>query len=244
MSDDSQRLALLTGGSRGLGRALAGQLRAEGWRVIELSRSASTAGSVAVDLSRPDTVADAIRTALAGVDAQSVRELLLLSNAGTVEPLGPAAHQPADAIITSLNTNLLSATVFFATAIAHFQACPGRKVAAQITSGAALRAHAGLSLYSAAKAGMEQFMRVLAVEQAREVHPFIAVNVDPGALDTDMQAVLRSASSEDYPGAAAFAQRHRDGALGQVERVAATVLRLLAAPDLAGGTRLDAQARP
>ena len=231
------RLALITGGSRGLGRALVTQWQAEGWRVVELSRSALTADSVRVDLAQPRDVVLALGNALAGVDPLSVRELLVLHNAGTVQPLGPAAHQPVDALIDALNVNLVSGIAFLTAAMAHFQSCPGRKVVAHISSGAAVRAHAGLSLYSAAKAGMDQFLRVVAAEQARQAHPFRTLSLDPGALDTDMQATLRSASPDDYPGAAAFAQRQRDGALGRVEDVAAAVRRLLADDTLAAGER-------
>lgn len=231
------RLALITGGSRGLGRALVTQWQAEGWRVVELSRSALTADSVRVDLAQPRDVVLALGNALAEVDPLSVRELLVLHNAGTVQPLGPAAHQPVDALIDALNVNLVSGIAFLTAAMAHFQSCPGRKVVAHISSGAAVRAHAGLSLYSAAKAGMDQFLRVVAAEQARQAHPFRTLSLDPGALDTDMQATLRSASPDDYPGAAAFAQRQRDGALGRVEDVAAAVRRLLADDTLATGER-------
>ena len=237
MNPVNPRLALITGGSRGLGRALVTQWQAEGWRVVELSRSALTADSVRVDLAQPRDVVLALGNALAGVDPLSVRELLVLHNAGTVQPLGPAAHQPVDALIDALNVNLVSGIAFLTAAMAHFQSCPGRKVVAHISSGAAVRAHAGLSLYSAAKAGMDQFLRVVAAEQARQAHPFRTLSLDPGALDTDMQATLRSASPDDYPGAAAFVQRQRDGALGRVEDVAAALRRLLADDTLATGER-------
>ena len=237
MTPVNPRLALVTGGSRGLGRALVTQLQAEGWRVVELSRSAPTADSVRVDLAQPRDVVRALDDALARVDPLSVRELLVLHNAGTVQPLGPAAHQPVDALIDTLNVNLVSGIAFLAAAMAYFQPCPGRKVVAHISSGAAVRAHAGLSLYSAAKAGMDQFLRVVAAEQARQPHPFRALSLDPGALDTAMQATLRSAAPDDYPGAAAFAQRQRDRALGRVEDVAAVLLRLLADDTLVNGER-------
>jgi benzil reductase ((S)-benzoin forming) len=237
------RLALITGGSRGLGRALVTQLQAEGWRVIELSRSAPTTDSVRVDLAQPAAVARALGEVLAGIDPLSVAELLVIHNAGTVQPVGPAANKPVGALIDALNVNLVSGITFVATVMAHFQSCPGRKVVAQITSGAAVRAHAGLSLYSAAKAGMDQFLRVIATEQMRQAHPFRALSIDPGALDTDMQAVLRNASPDDYPGAAAFAQRQRDGALGRAEEVAAAVLRLLADDTLANGERHHVRTR-
>ena len=240
------RLALLTGGSRGLGAALAAGLRARGWRVIALSRTrpdGDTADWIAADLARPVGAAGALAAALAGLDARAPRALHLIHNAGTVEPLGPVARQDAAALVAGLNVNMVSGIALLSTAMAHFRDTPGRKVVAQISSGAGLRAHAGLAAYGASKAGMDHFMRVLAAEQAGEPHPFVPMSIDPGALDTGMQAALRGASPGDYPAAAEFARRHREGALGQVEAVAAQVIAILDDAGVAPGARVHVRDR-
>ena len=231
------RLAIITGTSRGLGQALAAQLSAQGWHVAGLSRQAIEPGDVAVDLARPAMLAPAFDAAVRGAGPAPLTGLLVVHNAAAIEPIGPTAQQPTEAIEAALAVNLTAGVLLFALATARFQSLPGRKVLAQVSSGAALRPHAGLSLYAAAKAGLEQHLRVLAVEQAMQPQPFTAVIVDPGAMDTAMQATLRGAPPTALPGAAELAQRQRGGQLTAPDAVAAWAAALLQSPALRGGER-------
>lgn len=79
--------------------------------------------------------------------------------------------------------------------MAHFRASPGRKIVAQVSSGAALRNHAGLMVYGAAKAS-GSFIRGLAVDEATQCRPFLPVALDPGAMDTAMQQRLGRCSKQ------------------------------------------------
>lgn len=231
------RLALLTGTSRGLGQALAAQLRAQGWHVAGLSRRAVEPGDIAVDLARPAMLAPAFDAAVRGAGPDPISELLVVHNAAAIEPIGPTAWQPTEAIEAALTVNLTAGVLLFGLATARFQSLPVRKVLAQVSSGAALRPHAGLSLYAAAKAGLEQHLRVLAVEQATQPQPFTAVIVDPGAMDTAMQTTLRDAPSAALPSAAELAQRQRGGQLAEPGAVATWAAALLQSPRLCGGER-------
>jgi benzil reductase ((S)-benzoin forming) len=231
------RLAVVSGGSRGLGRALCEQALAQGFRVIELSRSAPHAYSIRADLTQPVLAAQALAAALRGVDAASLDEFVFIGNAGVIEPLGAAARQSAAALRANLNVNVVSAITLFGVVIDALQDAPARKVLVNVGSGAAHTARAGLSLYGAAKAGLEQFMRAVALEQAAQRHPFIAVTIDPGALDTGMQSALREADAQDVPAAVDFAQRHARGELASADDVAATLWRIARLPALAGGAR-------
>lgn len=237
----TRRLVLLSGASRGLGAALAAGWRRDGWRVLTLSRScpAGTAPGdwILVDLAEPVAAAGRLAEALAGIDPAAVDELIVLHNAATLEPLGPVERAPAAALAAGLQTNLVAGVTLLATAMAHFRASAGRKVVAHVSSGAALRSHAGLTVYGAAKAGMDHVIRGLAADEARQARPFLPVSLDPGALDTAMQQRLRDASPDEHPGAADFAQRHRTGQLGQVDAVAATLRAILASPRLQPGAR-------
>jgi benzil reductase ((S)-benzoin forming) len=108
-----------------------------------------------------------------------------------------------------------------------------------ITSGSALRGQAGVSLYCGAKAGLENFIRAVALEQAAESAPFIAVNVDPGAMDTEMQDSLVQANKVDFPEVERFVQRKTNGTLRAPARVASATARIAELPDLTGGHRYD-----
>lgn len=234
------RLAVLTGASRGLGLAMAGQLRAQGWRVRGLARHTAHADDLVADLADPAAIAPAFRAALAGEDPTQLEALLVVHNAATVTPLGHTAGQPATTLAAAVHLNLTAGMLLFAAAIEHCQALPAHKVLAQITSSAAERAHPGLSVYCATKAGMEQHVRVLALEQATQAHPFIAVNLDPGAMDTAMQGDLRDADPAGGLAVQDFVARRREGRLAEAEAVARDLVAHLTQPGLISGQRYRA----
>lgn len=235
------KLAIVSGGSRGLGAALCDGFVEQGFELIELSRAAPRPQSIRVDFAQPETACDALRAAIAAtldrIGAASLDEVIVVSNAAVLEPIGPTPRQATGAIVRNLEVNIVGAIAFVATAVDALQTFRARKLVMVVGSGAASNPHAGLSLYGAAKAGLEQYVRTLALEQAGERWPFIAVTVDPGALDTDMQLALRSASSHDFPHAADFASRHERGALRPPRDAAAAILRLARDATLQSGQR-------
>jgi benzil reductase ((S)-benzoin forming) len=236
------QLALITGGSRGLGHALCTQLLAQGWQVREFSRTAPHAYSVPIDLADPIASAATMAGTLNSLPSQELHSLLVINNAGTLAPMGPAAGHNSAALLANLHTNLATPVLLLAQIVAHFQALPCRKVLANISSGAAQKPYAGWSLYGAAKAGMELHMRCLAAEQHQQATPFLPVNIYPGVIDTDMQAAIRQASISDFPDRLRFEQRHTSGALQPPDRVAAAVLRIVALPALSAGERYEVAA--
>lgn len=229
------RLALLTGGSRGLGLALCAQLQQQGFRVLEFSRAAPHPHSVALDLAEPLNVGPVLDTVLDSLDSTALEELLVFSNAATLAPMGTVAAQPAAQLLASIQVNLGGAIVWMARILDHFQHHGCRKVLVNLSSGAARRPLAGWSLYCAAKAGLEQFIRVVALEQQHLLAPFTAISIDPGVMDTDMQAQIRASSVADFPAVAQFVQRQRDGELRPVEQVAQAVLRIARCAQLEPG---------
>lgn len=233
------RLALLTGGSKGLGLALCETLDERGYQVVEFSRSAPHAYSVRTDLSSPSASRRVVAAAIAVFRDEHIEEILVINNAGTLDPIGPASRKPSDAVVANLNTNFTSAILILTEIVGHFQAIACRKVLANMSSGAAQKGYAGWSLYCAAKAGMENFVHALAVEQQAEPHPFIPVNINPGVMDTDMQAMIRASSVADFPDLERFIQRKEQGALVSPAKVATAVCRILALPSLAYGAHYD-----
>lgn len=234
------RIAIVTGGSKGLGLALCEQLRAAGYHVVEYSRSAPHPYSVALDLTDPTDVDAAVATSLASVDAARCTELLLFSNAGTLAPIGPAWRKPASDVLANVAINLASGIAVINAVVRHFRGAPCRKLIVNISSGAALKGYAGWSLYCAGKAGMEGFIRALAVEESAQAHPFLPVSVDPGVIDTAMQALIRETAPADFPEVARFISRKHSGGLAAPEDVAAAILQLVADPSLQPGGRYEA----
>lgn len=236
------RIAIVTGGSRGLGRALCEQLSIRGYKLIEFSRTAPHPYSVSTDLSDPGLSRQKVRHALLTLKRDACDGLVVIHNAGTLTPIGPAAAKSDAAVLANINTNFVSALLVLSEVMAAFQSTPCRKIIANISSGAAQKGYAGWSLYCAAKAGLENYVRSLALEQQAQQHPFVPVNVDPGVMDTDMQAEIRSSSAWDFPQLQRFVQRQADGELVAPAVVAQAVLQLLADPTLVPGERYAASA--
>ena len=105
-----------------------------------------------------------------------------------------------------------------------------------ISSGAAVKAHAGWSLYSAGKAAMEHYCRVLAVEQSAQLSPVRVFSVNPGVMDTSMQAEVRASDPGHFPELDRFVGLKRDGLLASPDDVAMQIVDLVQSRPEPGGT--------
>jgi benzil reductase ((S)-benzoin forming) len=233
------KLALITGGSKGLGRSLREQLIRLGFHVMEYSRSAPHPWSISVDLSNPKHAANLISESLRSIRPEECENIVVISNAGVLAPIGLASKKPISEIEANLNINLTSPILAVSVILAHFQDAPCRKVLASISSGAALKSYFGWSLYCAAKAGMEAYIETIALEQQREQAPFIPINIDPNVIDTDMQRLIRETSPQDFPDVARFQRRKTEGYLAHPDVVADQVLRIIMREDLTPGARYE-----
>ena len=217
------RTALLTGASRGLGRALATALNARGWRLVVDGRDGDRLAAAVAALPSPDLVtavtgdvADpAHRAALAA--AVPGRLDLLVNNASDLgpTPLPPLAGLPPAAFERVLAVNTVAPLALFQAVLPALERAGGTVVS--VSSDAAVEAYAGWGGYGASKAALDQLTAVLAVE-----HPGLHVYaVDPGDMATDMH---RAAAPED------------DG-LPAPETVVPALLRLLDDPPPSGRYR-------
>ena len=193
---------MVTGGTRGIGAAIAERLETDGWNVARLGR---TSGDVQADVSNPEQVQAAF---------EDVRErfgpiLVLVNNAGVRED-GLAIRMSADEWERVVDVNLNGA--FHCTRRAlddMLKARWGRIV--NVSSVVAERANPGQANYVAAKAGLLGFTRTVAREMAKRGVTCNAIT--PGVIETDMTADLSDGLVSAVPA----------GRVGQPEEVAAAV---------------------
>jgi NAD(P)-dependent dehydrogenase (short-subunit alcohol dehydrogenase family) len=250
------KLVIITGGSKGLGLALCQLYLAAGWQVLDISRSGamlalqgSEAGvgsdanaakkpvmslgmqsamqHLVLDLAHPDAKWATLQQKFSELAAMPWRQVVFLNNAGRVTPIGPLPELNDVDIVQNLQTNLLSGIRIIASFARHFAdvSCP--KTVVSLSSGAAHKGYAGWSLYCAAKAGMENFIRALALEQAHAKHPLTCITFGPGVIDTDMQADIRASSPDAFPDLARFQALHEQKQLRSAQNVAQTLFALL-----------------
>jgi NAD(P)-dependent dehydrogenase (short-subunit alcohol dehydrogenase family) len=196
------RTALITGASRGLGRALAAALDERGWRLVVDGRDADRLAAAVAALPYPDLVtaipgdvADPDhRAALA--EAVGHRLDLLVNNASDLgpSPLLPLAQLRVEDLQAVLAVNTVAPLALLQLTLPELARAGGRVL--NISSDAAVEAYEGWGGYGASKAALEQLSAVLAVE-----HPDLRIYaVDPGDMRTAMhQAAFPGQDIGDRP---------------------------------------------
>lgn len=206
------RVVLVTGGTRGIGAAIATAFLAEGDAVVVCGRHApeGLAGAggrraqfVAADVRDPEAAAGAVEAVL---DLHG-RIDVLVNNAGGTAP-GPAAAMSAASAAAVVNLNLLAPFYVAQRANAAMQEQEAGGVIVNIGSTAELRPAPGNALYAAAKSGLHGLTRALALEWAPKVR---VVQVTPGPVETE-------GSARHYGGDAAFAAASAAIAMGRFAR--------------------------
>ncbi|MFB8132564.1 SDR family NAD(P)-dependent oxidoreductase [Streptomyces mirabilis] len=187
-------VAIITGASKGLGRALAAALAERGWDLVLDARTAGVLKETAEALSAygtrvealPGDVGDAGQRAglvaaargLGGVD-------LLVNNASALgaEPLVRLEDLPLDGLRHALEVNVVAALGLVQEALPLLRAAPAGAVVA-VSSDAAAEAYETWGGYGASKAALDHLAAVLGVEE-----PGLRVwAVDPGDMGTDLYA--------------------------------------------------------
>lgn len=223
------KLLMISGGSKGLGAALVQQYLAAGWQVHDFSRSGANMPGVihhATDLANFDAVWPTLEQAIADLARQPWQQVVFISNAGQITPIGPVAGLNDADIVASLHINLLSAIRLMTGFVRHFQALAASKVLVSVSSGAAKGGYDGWSLYCAAKAGLENFINSLALEQGRAGQPITCFNFGPGVIDTDMQVAIRASGAQNFPHIERFVALKQQGQLRSPESVARVLFNL------------------
>lgn len=211
---DGEPVALVTGGSRGIGAAIVERIARRGIPVINLDRSPPEKDSPAEFVETDLADVEATRGALAAV-AASRPVLWLVNNAGIAAPASLEETTLEDfERVVAVN---LRAAMLAAQAVVPAMKAAGRGRIVSISSRAALGKELRTA-YSATKAGLIGFTRTWALELA----PFgITVNaVGPGPIETEL---FKSANPHNSPRTQAIIQGVPVKRLGQPEDIAHAV---------------------
>jgi 3-oxoacyl-[acyl-carrier protein] reductase len=223
----SKGVALVTGASRGIGRAIALALANEGWRVIGTATSESGAAGITEALAAQGgrgvvlnvTDAAASQAAVDDIVAKEGGLHLLVNNAGITRD-GLSMRMKDDDWDAVIDTNL-KAVFRLARAATKPMMKQRSGCIVNITSVVGASGNAGQANYAAAKAGVAGLTRSLARELGSRN---ITVNcIAPGFIATDMTEVLPEAQK------AALLAQIPLGRLGAPEEIAAAVV-FLASP--------------
>ena len=196
--------AVITGSSRGLGRAVTTALHARGWHLVVDARHADDLSAATRDL-RPnerihpvpgDVTDPAHRRQLAATAGVTGGGDLLVNNASTLgaSPLPPIAELDPETLTRVLTTNVVAPVDLIRTMLPQLLTHGGTVI--NVTSDAAVEPYETWGGYGSSKAALDQVSAVLAAEQpALRVYAF-----DPGDMRTAMhQAAFPDEDISDRP---------------------------------------------
>jgi len=210
--------AILTGHTRGLGAAIAAELLARHIPVLGLARRKNadlarrfTVGLEQVELDLGDTgsledwlAGDTLTGFLAGSPS-----VLLINNAGIVQPVGPLTAQDVVSIAQAVAINVTAPLVLSRAITAASPDARERRIL-HVSSGAGRNAYPGWSIYCATKAALDHHARAVALDKLPGVR---ICSLAPGVIDTDMQTQIRQTPLENFPLRERFDAMKREGSL-------------------------------
>ncbi|MEM9950730.1 MAG: SDR family NAD(P)-dependent oxidoreductase [Chloroflexota bacterium] len=186
-----QKLALITGGSKGLGKTLAGWLVHQGYDLILTARTADTLTATASELETADASIHALvgdvsdeahQQAIADVVANYGQLDLLFNNASTLGtlPMPSLTDYDLDALAHVFRVNVIAPITLTQKLLPYLS----DGLVVNLSSDAALGGYAGWGAYGASKAALDLISKTLANElHAQNV---AVISVDPGDMRTDM----------------------------------------------------------
>lgn len=234
----TDRVAIVTGTSSGIGQALARRLLAEGWTIIGLSRREVELDDpnyqhMVLDLSNLhalQTLAEKRLAALMGEPRW--RRVGLVNNAAVGGSRGGIEQMDPEALAWLLAVNTVAPVYLMGFAARHVPAQTPLRIV-NISSGAAHRGFPGLGDYCASKAALRLAGMALAEELASAGRPggvrekSAVLSYEPGVVDTPMQTRARSGDGADSPWSQPFRDFKNKGMLEKPEDVIGPVVDFL-----------------
>jgi NAD(P)-dependent dehydrogenase (short-subunit alcohol dehydrogenase family) len=233
------KAALVTGASRGLGRALARELALRGARLALVARGSEALEEAVAEIGTAGGVAQAIAMdvgdkraihGIAGIAAELVGPIdVLVLNASTLGavPLRLLLDTDCEDLERVLAVNVVG-PFRLAKVLVGSMVMRGSGLVVAVSSDAAVEAYPRWGAYSASKAAFDHLVRVFAAELDETGVRFLAI--DPGEMDTEMHAA-----------ALPDADRSR---LARPDFVARRIAAIMEAEDLPSGSRVLASSAP
>ncbi len=232
---------LITGASRGIGRAVVKELDSlygEGAAYLLVARNEAALRSLkgeikgesqilAADLGQPVSTAQTVAEILSEINASKYERLVLINNAGILAPVGKIGTLMNDELEEIIQVNLTTPMVLMNIFLRWADKSSNPKLIVNVSSGAARFPIVSWGGYCASKAGLDMFSRAIAEEKRPDLR---VISVAPGIIETDMQRSIRDLTPDQFPLVDTFANYKATGSLKSPEQTAEEIVKIIENP--------------
>lgn len=221
-----KRHFIITGTSRGIGEEVASRLLKKGDCVHGIARGVSNAltqyknyNHITFDLSHTLEIEFILNQIFEKIDFNEAEMVCLINNAAMLEPLKPIDQCNAEEINRNLQISLIAPMILTSCFINQTKNHEIRRKIINISSGSGTYPAPSMSVYCTAKAGINMFTDCVGAEQSKKDKPIEIIAIDPGMVDTELQAMARGKNDQEFELAAFFNQAYETGQLQSTEAI-------------------------
>jgi benzil reductase ((S)-benzoin forming) len=238
-----EKVLIITGGSKGIGKGLAEIYHKNGYRVISISRTKVNKWyafeQYTCDLSKPETLENTLLEIFSHLDKNATTVITLINNAGDLGEINTIENLTPAQISYTIQVNLVSPMILSSLFIKLTNLWKCKKQIFNISSGAAVNPYESWVMYCASKAGMDMMTKVIAKEQKDLNNHVNVVSIYPGVVDTEMQSEARNAPRENFKSVQRFIDFYEHGELATPKEVAKKIFNLDELGELKNGRIID-----
>ncbi|WP_420553403.1 (S)-benzoin forming benzil reductase [Tenacibaculum aiptasiae] len=235
-------IIIITGGSKGIGKALVEKYASKNYKVYTLSRSINNLKNcieISVDLSNNKTTQEAFSTLLEELKNINITSITLINNAGRLGVISNLENIAVDDISKSIQLNTTTPLILSSLFIKNLENLNCKKQIINISSGAATKPYEGWSVYCTSKAAIDMMTKAIAAEQNELENGVKCVAIYPGVVDTNMQTTIRSTDKKDFKNLQRFIDLKENNELYTPEYVAESIYSIDTLNKLKNGDIVD-----
>ena len=194
-------IIIITGGSKGIGKALAKKYAGENYKVFSLARTSSNledVTNITIDLSDLKKTENTFNALLNEILNSKIDSITLINNAGRLGEISNLENINPNDISKTIQLNTTTPLILSGLFIKLTKQLSCKKQIINISSGAAKSAYQGWAIYCTSKAAIDMMTKAIAAEQSELENGVKCNAIYPGVVDTNMQSEIRNTNKANF----------------------------------------------
>jgi benzil reductase ((S)-benzoin forming) len=235
-------ILIITGGSNGIGKAIAQKYFDENFTVFSISRSKAVGVSyqqIEADLSNTSKAVSSLQSVFSQLEINAVSSITLINNAGSLGEINTLGNLTPENISKTIQLNTTTPLILTNEFIRSTKELNCKKQIINISSGAAISPYAGWSVYCTSKAAIDMTTKTTATEQEEINNGVKCVAIYPGVVDTNMQTAIRKTTESEFKNVQRFKELKKNNELYSPEFIAKRIFEIDEKNQLKNGDIID-----